>query len=97
MEGCPPPHLFTPAETCDLLASFGGIRFVGDSLMRQFAQGVFLLLTNNFRGLVRDQYKKCVGNGVFTNGRYCKAHELFDTREMQHVCAEQPFVQYDQV
>lgn len=39
LPGCPAPHVFTPAETCDLLTAFGGLYVVGDSLMRQFTQG----------------------------------------------------------
>lgn len=97
VEGCPPPHLFSPAEACDLISSFGGIRMQGDSLMRQFVQGVLLLLTNSFRELVRDSFSKCRGNDVFVNGRFCKFHEHFDTSQMATVCREQPFVQYDQV
>jgi len=70
----------------------------GDSLLRQFAQGVFLLLTDSFSGLVQPgSERKCHGNGVFTNGKYCKFHEIFDTRKMKTVCGEDPFVQYDQV
>lgn len=70
----------------------------GDSLLRQFAQGVFLLLTDSFSGLVElGAEKECHGNGVFTEGMYCKFHEIFDTRRMKTVCGEDPFVQYDQV
>lgn len=70
----------------------------GDSLLRQFSQGVFLLLTDSFSGLVESgAEKECYGNGVFTEGMYCKFHEVFNTRDMKTVCDEDPFMQYDQV
>jgi hypothetical protein len=73
LEGCPAPHHFTPEETCDLLGAFGGIYIRGDSLMRQFSQGLYLLLSNSFN-IVRDDHEECSGNQVFTNGKECTSN-----------------------
>ncbi|BGP51411.1 hypothetical protein JCM10450v2_007353 [Rhodotorula kratochvilovae] len=96
VDGCPAPHIFTPAEACDLVSAFGGIYNRGDSLMRQFTQGLFLLLANSF-DLVYDHKDECAGDALFTNGRSCKSHSMFTSLDFAHVCQEQPFVMYDQV
>lgn len=38
LESCPQPHVFTPAEACDLLHAFGGVYIQGDGFMRQAAE-----------------------------------------------------------
>ncbi|GAA5869150.1 hypothetical protein JCM1840_004307 [Sporobolomyces johnsonii] len=96
VEGCPAPHIFSPQEACDLVLAFGGIYNRGDSLMRQFAQGLFLLLANSFN-LVYDKHEVCSGNDLFTNGMFCKFHSIFTSLDFAHVCEEQPYVMYDQV
>ncbi|GAA5839055.1 hypothetical protein JCM9279_002578 [Rhodotorula babjevae] len=97
LDGCPAPHIFSPAETCDLLSAFGGVYTRGDSLMRQFTQGLFLLLANSF-DLMRVPMRKCVGEGIFTEGKACKGNSVFDSAELATVCGEQegPFTIYDQ-
>ncbi|GAA5933777.1 hypothetical protein JCM3775_000281 [Rhodotorula graminis] len=97
LDGCPAPHIFSPAETCDLLSAFGGVYTRGDSLMRQFAQGVFLLLANSF-DLMRVPMRKCVGEGIFTQGKACKGYSVFDSAELRTVCGkeDEPFAIYDQ-
>ncbi|KAI5478724.1 ABC transporter [Pseudohyphozyma bogoriensis] len=95
--GCPQPHHFTPSEACDLLLAFGGAFIRGDSLMRQFTQGLFILFSNSFE-LVRDHKDFCSGDTVFTNGFDCKFHSIFDSREMKNqVCREEVAVLYQQV
>lgn len=94
---CGQPHVFTPAETCDLLGAFGGVYIRGDSLMRQFAQGLFLLLRNSFDIVREDAKEGCEGNEVFTNGRQCKFVSVFDSAKLAHsVCGEEAHVLYDQ-
>lgn len=75
LEGCPAPHRFSPEETCDLLNAFGGVYLRGDSLMRQFAQGIYLLLAGSF-DIVRDDHEECSGNQVFTHGKECESSFL---------------------
>ncbi|GAA5891594.1 hypothetical protein JCM8208_007333 [Rhodotorula glutinis] len=97
VDGCPAPHIFSPAETCDLLSAFGGVYLRGDSLMRQFTQGIFLLLANSF-DLMRVPMRKCVGEGIFTQGKACKGYSIFDSAELKTVCGkeDEPFMLYDQ-
>ncbi|GAA6034726.1 hypothetical protein JCM8097_001140 [Rhodosporidiobolus ruineniae] len=86
IEGCPAPHKFTAEEACDLVSAFGGIFSRGDSLMRQWSQGVFLLLESSF-DQVKTKKEYCAGNKLFTNGVECKFDSIFDTREMpSHRC-----------
>ncbi|GAA6037726.1 hypothetical protein JCM8097_002310 [Rhodosporidiobolus ruineniae] len=98
IEGCPPPHIFSPEEACDLVSSFNGLFLRGDSLTRQFAQGLFLLLTSSF-DQVRSKHAECKGNKLFTNGRECKFDSVFDVREMRGMRERCPgaAVVYDQV
>ncbi|GJN93792.1 hypothetical protein Rhopal_006850-T1 [Rhodotorula paludigena] len=96
VEGCPAPHIFSPAEACDLLSAFGGVFTRGDSLMRQFTQGLFILLSNSF-AIANDPDRLCTGNSIFTNGKHCKTVSIFNSRELEHVCSEEPFVAYDQI
>ncbi|BGP27467.1 hypothetical protein JCM10295v2_006435 [Rhodotorula toruloides] len=96
LDGCPPPHAFSPREACDLVSAFGGIFNRGDSLMRQFAQGLFMLLTNSL-DLVYTRKDECRGTRIFTNGTFCKDYSILTTLDLAHVCAEQPFVMYDLV
>lgn len=96
LEGCPTPHVFSPEETCDLLNAFGGVYIRGDSLMRQFAQGVYLLLANSFN-IVRDDHEECSGNRVFTSGKECKFHSHFDGRNLEQVCGERVAILYQQL
>ncbi|BGO95332.1 hypothetical protein NBRC10512_004349 [Rhodotorula toruloides] len=96
LDGCPPPHTFSPRETCDLVSAFGGIYNRGDSLMRQFAQGLFMLLANSL-DLVYAHKDGCQGTRIFTNGTFCKDHSILTSLDFAHVCPEQPFVMYDLV
>lgn len=66
------------------------------TVMRQFTQGLFILLSNSF-AIAKDLDLLCTGNSIFTNGKYCKTVSIFDSRELEHVCSEEPFVAYDQM
>ncbi|EGU11442.1 Glycoprotein gp2 [Rhodotorula toruloides ATCC 204091] len=91
LDGCPPPHAFSPREACDLVSAFGGIFNRGDSLMRQFAQGLFMLLANSL-DLVYAHKDECQGTRIFTNGTFCKDHSILTSLDFAHVCPEQPYV-----
>ncbi|GAA5979275.1 hypothetical protein JCM11641_001979 [Rhodosporidiobolus odoratus] len=96
VEDCPAPHVFSPEEACDLISSFGGIFNRGDSLMRQFTQGLYLVLTSSF-DQVGDEHEACSGNKLFTNGRLCKFHSIYDSRKLPGGTCPAAVVLYDQV
>lgn len=95
---CPPLHVFTPAEACDLLSAFGGLYISGDSLQRQLAQGFFLLLSESFNLLMPKASRRMdfKGNNVFTKSREAKYYSVFDSRRVKGVQCEGA-VLYNQV
>lgn len=64
--------------------------------MRQFTQGLFLLLTSSF-AQVRSQHKLCSGNKLFTNGFECKKHSIYDSRLLSVQVCPAATILYDQV
>lgn len=46
LPGCPAPHVYTTAEACDLVESFGGIFLRGDSLVRHLQTALLMLLVS---------------------------------------------------
>jgi hypothetical protein len=45
MNTCPPPHVFTQDEACDLIAGFGALLFSGDSFIRHVWDALLIFLT----------------------------------------------------
>lgn len=64
--------------------------------MRQFAQGLFLLLGQTL-DLVMDHKEKCTGNDLFINSKTCRFYGINDASQIRHLCKGEPFVHYDQV
>ncbi|GJN93791.1 hypothetical protein Rhopal_006849-T1 [Rhodotorula paludigena] len=64
--------------------------------MRQFAQGLFLLLGQTL-DLVTDHKEECAGNNLFINSKTCRFYGINDASQIRHFCKGEPFVHYDQV
>lgn len=60
-----------------------------------------MVISNDFdvtRGRTsRARKSVCRGNELFENGRECRLYQVFDSVEIKHQCASDPFVHYDQL
>lgn len=65
LEGCPPLHLYTAAEACDLLQGFGGLFLRGDSFVRHVVNALFIVLRERNDGAVEREGERCRGNAMF--------------------------------
>jgi len=65
LEGCPPLHLYSAAEACDLLQGFGGLFLRGDSFVRHVVNALFIVLRERNDGAVEREGERCRGNAMF--------------------------------
>lgn len=65
LEGCPPLHLYSAAEACDLLQGFGGLFLRGDSFVRHVVNALFIVLRERSDGAVEREGERCRGNAMF--------------------------------
>merc|ERR1711939_401411 len=93
IDGCPAPHIFDSSEACDLLSAFGGVLVRGDSIMRQFFQGLATTTTNSL-DLSYDK-TNCKAGALFTNAKYCKYHSIYDSADFAHACSSDPHLVYE--
>lgn len=60
-----------------------------------------MVIANNFdvtRSRTSQARKRvCNGNELFENGRECRLYQVYDSQEIKHQCASDPFIHYDQM
>ncbi|KAI5479127.1 hypothetical protein MNV49_004127 [Pseudohyphozyma bogoriensis] len=78
---CPPPHVFTAGEACDLLSGFAAVIVTGDSFMRHIYSALLILLRDNLAGATNDHLNRqppddpniCAGERTFNDtAKYCR-------------------------
>ncbi|ORY81258.1 hypothetical protein BCR35DRAFT_331659 [Leucosporidium creatinivorum] len=80
LDTCPPPHVFTREEACDLIGSFGALILSGDSFIRHVWDALLIFLTNDLSGAVVDP-QHCA---------QCRGEHLFNDRELSNFTALTP-------
>ncbi|KAI5478730.1 hypothetical protein MNV49_004655 [Pseudohyphozyma bogoriensis] len=88
---CPRPHVFTPAEACELLGDYGGIVAFGDSFLRHMWSAMLILLRGDLSGSTEDflgDKQLCNGEKIFDDrGAVCRFRVTEDWQtSMQPVC-----------
>ncbi|ORY81272.1 hypothetical protein BCR35DRAFT_352401 [Leucosporidium creatinivorum] len=71
LETCPPPHVFTQDEACDLIGGFGALLLSGDSFIRHVWDALLIFLTNDLSGAVIDPKLRA----------QCRGEQLFNDRQ----------------
>ncbi|KDE03267.1 hypothetical protein MVLG_06260 [Microbotryum lychnidis-dioicae p1A1 Lamole] len=73
LPNCDQPRIYTREEACDIMASFRGVYFAGDSLVRHLWDAVLLLLTNDIGGAIftdkEEVREQCRGERLFRDRR----------------------------
>ncbi|GAA5875154.1 hypothetical protein JCM1840_007267 [Sporobolomyces johnsonii] len=97
LEECPPPHLYTPEEACDLLRAFGGMMLRGDSLIRHVVNALFVLLSGRSDGAVDTDGERCRGNAMFDDrAAHCREHSITNSQMMpESVCGGEAYIFFE--
>ncbi|ORY89594.1 hypothetical protein BCR35DRAFT_299968 [Leucosporidium creatinivorum] len=97
LEGCPPLHLYTGAEACDLLQGFGGLFLRGDSFVRHVVNALFIVLRERSDGAVEREGERCRGNAMFDDRKaHCRENSVIDSQSLaEPICGGDAFLYFD--
>ncbi|BGP56493.1 hypothetical protein JCM8202v2_004114 [Rhodotorula sphaerocarpa] len=95
-EACKPMHVYSQAEACELLSSFGGLYSTGDSYVRHLHTALMMILRDRNDGAVRDYASTgdCRREQAFDDGKLCRDRINMDTNVEENVCGNAAQVAY---
>ncbi|KAM0752701.1 hypothetical protein T439DRAFT_286525 [Meredithblackwellia eburnea MCA 4105] len=79
---CPPPHVFSSEEACDLMSAFGAFVTSGDSLTRHVVNALMIVLRDSPHGAIHNPnlFETCQGDAQFDDaGKSCRLWAVADS------------------
>ena len=96
LPNCPPLHVFSVEEACDLLAAYGGVYLFGDSLVRHFDNALQMVLSGRPDGASTKEGLECAGEKMFDDGKTCRFTSVRDAQTAkQAVCQGRVALHYE--